>query len=1791
MQTPTISRSTTNALLPEATADSRPTADLQQRPEQPTQGSSHSLSGVGKRMLKNVGKLFQKPKAPQQKSSRPPSASNLKPSRRISDSEIAKNAARIAPLPGSRLQGSDGMRQSLLRPGPNAAGSSDTKVNESDKSPFFPKQTRRDNRRVRFNLPDDVQVHALGAQLPTALADDDAAIDAAREARLPGSRLQGSDGMRQSLLRPGPNAAGSSDTKVNESDKSLSLPSPSGPTLGRSAGGRFDLKEDGLVRSTQPQGAITLSADGKPDFSTFSTPGLAPLLGDILANPGQTYLAYQSKQGVHGHQLLEPNGHLLHLTQDDSALVLIRSSKETLQITGSPPSTVTLQREGGHVHINSSGERKTYELPGKAHIAHVTDVHQKHDGERLRVHEDRLHQFDPISARWHPPEGTEDTAFNSLTTGGNGSIYAKSDDVLVDLSSPLMPHAQIKDLKSFSVAPDSTAALLSGKETQTVLLADMTPGNGGLRREKTKTLELDGGQAEAAAIGLSVDRLFVADTQGRLYSADRSAFDNDDPLLRLVPEQEGYRLAGQPMGGHNSVSGFISGDDGRVHALIKNRQGEVHSHALDEQGSRLESGWNLSNALALDNVRGLTVPAAPEPADRLNLDRSGLVGLSAGRIQRWDATPQCWKDAGIKDIDRLQRGADSNAYVLKGGKLLKLTVSPEHPNLAFSPNTSLTPAPRSTKVEMGKEVEGLEDRVIIAFAMVSDKRFVALDDQNHLTAHHKNTKPVTLEVPSLESDIKSLSLDEKHNLYALTTTGELYSLSKEAWQAVKLADHLRAKWTPVPTPKGHPISAVYSNDDNVLSAQIEGAGGLGQLQFKGGKWQSFEPRPVEQNGLNDVHARIKRSNKTRRIPGTGLTAKAEVNVLGRGGMEKNNRPSTSEYIRANIYKNTLEMPRWMKNVGNHMKHRYRGREGLDAVYESESILFKQLELIHEAGGKPPAPGNDLKARIARLELGPEGATLVKELEALRDELEKHTYESLKAIGRGYGNLKSLGQHDGVLNMHGELTKSSIRTQFGKKLADLSSKLNFKSSGHNLVKEVENALAHVAPSANNPTARLLQELKNNGVKLSHQKADIPLGQRRDASEDHGLSKARLALDLVTLKSLGTLLDQIELLKPQSDMSTLQKKLATLRDTTYGENPVKQVTDMGFTDNAALESGYDAVKTFLKSFKKPDHAISVNMRAATGSKDQAELADKFKAMLKQLEHGYDEIGLQRSYGLNLTSPTTVLADMGMGPWPTAGATGNRNYILNAERDEGGITLYLFSEAASNISGGVGSGKDYWPGFFDENDPARSVDIGNDRKMTPNFRLGIDLTATAAASQRAGVVFNVRDEDIDGFVDDLFEGKLNPLQVLKKAVEHEAYEARRFNFDITAGGTAELRVGFGLSDKDSTSLSAVARLGIAANVTVNLLTYTDYSLTQKNDKKELREGGKNRPRWFNSLGLGGQARAQLGVTHTDPTNTPASTPGPKPATQSAANNMGVAGTVTVEAKTVKRVKFRYKVAMPITTENLSKLSDRLGEAFKDNTTKTRLAELADPLNSRYTGKSQEEAIQLQLDGLNELFADRPWQNDNQYKVVRELKRATVQQEASVNNHSVLDNARFETSKTDLSGLDQESILTKIMGSVKEASSPGNAARVAEFMRQDPKLSALLKEMVSSDGTLARVRLEPKDSLMDEIDEGSRKGTMTQSDLSNHLENRNNMRIKHLVIFHSAVQAENFTSPTPLASYNSGASLSVIKALARISFVYGEDQETPIGYTFDGEMSRPSEPLKNAALLLKQEGFELKT
>ncbi|WP_254152237.1 AvrE-family type 3 secretion system effector, partial [Pseudomonas syringae] len=606
MQAPTVNRNTGNVIAPEATARADNPSNIRQQTEQPTQRSSHSLGSMGKRLLKSVGKVFQKSRAPRQSAARPPSTQPPSSSPPRSSREAGRNTSRDTRLPDNPPPRDDPPPKSILRTRANTSG---TTKHEIERGSTRADTAPRNNRRVTFNLPQDQLTYSPSEQLAAEpMTDEEAVASAMRERRNPGGRLQGPDGTRESMQPVDPNTASSSGTQADDPDGPLARRNTG---LESSTGGSSELRSEQLMRDTRPQATIRLSADGKPDFSSFKTPGMAALLNDILAKPGQTYLAQQSEQGVQDHQLLQANGHLLHLAQGDSSLAVIRSSEPTLPVAGGKPPPVNMQREENHIHLDTLDGRRSQELPGKAHIAHLTDVHQTTNGDRLRVHEDRLCQFEPLTARWKPVDEIEDIAFNRLITGGNGSVYAKSDDVVVDLSSPFMRHADFKGLKSFSVAPDDTAALLSGSDVQTVLLTDMSPVIGGLTPKKTKTLELDGGQAQAAEVALSNDRLFIADTQGRLYSTDRSAFESNEPTLRLMPERAGYRLDDQPMGGHNSVSGFISGDDGRVHALIRNRQGEVHSHALDEQGAKLEIGWNLTNALVLDNTRGLTVMPAP----------------------------------------------------------------------------------------------------------------------------------------------------------------------------------------------------------------------------------------------------------------------------------------------------------------------------------------------------------------------------------------------------------------------------------------------------------------------------------------------------------------------------------------------------------------------------------------------------------------------------------------------------------------------------------------------------------------------------------------------------------------------------------------------------------------------------------------------------------------------------------------------------------------------------------------------------------------------------------------------------------------------------------------------------------------------------------------------------------------------------------------------------------------------------------------------------------------------------
>ncbi|WLG53797.1 AvrE-family type 3 secretion system effector [Pseudomonas sp. FP1742] len=1052
-------------------------------------------------------------------------------------------------------------------------------------------------------------------------------------------------------------------------------------------------------------------------------------------------------------------------------------------------------------------------------------------------------------------------------------------------------------------------------------------------------------------------------------------------------------------------------------------------------------------------------------------------------------------------------------------------------------------------------------------------------------------------------------MDQHSDLFALNDQGEAFQLDKEDWQASEAKPRPEAQWKKIATPDDEPLGSLRTGDDQQLNATLLHGDDKPLARQNNHDWKAVEPSESK-DVLGDLHGRLHDGVKTRRIPGTGLTARFTASALGRGGMETQNRVSTKEFITAHVFKPTLEMPRWVKATGDSLVHTAKGRDGLNEVYQAEGKVIKKLEAIADANTPLPATGEDLKSRIARLDLGPEGKELVEQLEGFRSELENHARKS----------TVHLGQSKGLLNEHGEFNPPSKRTALSMGMSDVARKLNINSSDHNLMQELQGALKKIGPSEENPTGELLGKLEEKGMKISHQKEEIPLGRRRNPSDDLALTKARLALDVVALKDLSDLVDKIENEQKQAQAQTpphpsqpaesprmrtaqimeYRDGLLQLRDVQYEEHPVKQVTDMGFRGHASLESTYDGLKAFIKGFSKTDHATSSNLRAATGSTTQKELAGTLKSALKQLDHGDDEISIQRSYGASLSTPFVGLIGKPLGPFPNGSVGAARTYTMNAERDGEGINVYILREGALSAKAGVGAGKDVLTDITGEK--SNSKPIGNDRTFQPAIRLDADVSATATGITRNGLVFKIADEDIDQFVDHLIDGKITPMELMKNGYSHEVQKGQRFNFDVNLSAIADARAGFGLSESGSTPLSAAARATGGASVNVNLLNYSDYSLVSTMDKGTRREGGMNRPRFFNNATAGIHLRTQIAGSHalvsgrsstTEQTNTAPAMPTKAPTAGSAGliSAPALSGSVTVESKTTKRVKFLFVEAQPLKESDVNSVSGDLKNAFKDKATEKELARLTEQSTSPASAEDPEKALESHLEGLNTYFAEKKPQNDEQYAALRALTKANNQHVAAKNHHNMLDNARFESSYTNLSRLDQNGVLTQLLSDLNPKHVESNAERITGFMAQDPKLNALIKHLQSTEGTLARVRLELKDGPADTVDIGSRNGTITNDDLSKMLGTRDNMRIKAITVFHSVTQPESFTTPTPLLSASSSASLSISKTLGKINFSYGEDQNVPKSYTLDGDIARTDAGTKALLTELKDAGLQLKS
>ena len=268
-------------------------------------------------------------------------------------------------------------------------------------------------------------------------------------------------------------SSASSQTSQGSSD---SFPGIEHPPLNRILARRFTGIDIDRIMAYNPArqatSSLEMSLDGKGKLRVGeNTPAaLRQLLQNTLGQPQRSYLAHHGQPD--GDQLLmDKQGNLLHLQQTPAAIAVLHSSrpcaaKQALDATlrGRVPG-YALSREGDTISVTAQGEenrtRRDLDVTGRAHLAQLTGIHEDSEGQRLRLHDDRLYRFDIRSQTWTPHPDDDGVPFKQLALQADGRIYALQGDALVDMSAdePREP-IEARDVRSFSVAADGIARSL-----------------------------------------------------------------------------------------------------------------------------------------------------------------------------------------------------------------------------------------------------------------------------------------------------------------------------------------------------------------------------------------------------------------------------------------------------------------------------------------------------------------------------------------------------------------------------------------------------------------------------------------------------------------------------------------------------------------------------------------------------------------------------------------------------------------------------------------------------------------------------------------------------------------------------------------------------------------------------------------------------------------------------------------------------------------------------------------------------------------------------------------------------------------------------------------------------------------------------------------------------------------------------------------------------------------------------------------------------------------------------------
>jgi len=687
---------------------------------------------------------------------------------------------------------------------------------------------------------------------------------------------------------------------------------------------------------------------------------------------------------------------------------------------------------------------------------------------------------------------------------------------------------------------------------------------------------------------------------------------------------------------------------------------------------------------------------------------------------------------------------------------------------------------------------------------------------------------------------------------------------------------------------------------------------------------------------------------------------------------------------------------------------------------------------------------------------------------------------------------------------------------------------------------------VLPIEDSRTETLLQDFVRLGVNISHQKTEIPLGRQRDSNDFTGLSKARLVLDTLTLKALNQLVEKLELaadsVPNQAQIARLQESLTALRDNRYGGNPVKQYTDMGFTHHQTLEATYDSIKAYMKAFRKKDHGVSTTMRTLMKTRNQNELQQKLNEVILSLRKG-ESLSFGRKYGAATNLKFMFNAILTPSLFLGSKVGSDRTYDLSFSRTDKGIQVSFGRSFATSLNTFFEVGYDLLPDVFGK----LTNDLDNNREMRLIFRvLKGQLDLTRQNTTQNGLSFTIiSEEELSLFVNDMFQNSLNPLEIFKKGMGNGVKESSKTTFDVDLSVGSEFRLETDINGGENQY--SFMRISAGVNSQANLMNTTkEHSVTRDKDSTK-NVASHNRPRFLNKASAG----ASLGSNFLKA----ASTDGGNFRGEDKVRELSVE--ISVDDRTSTKSEMRFKRHLQLKKDGLARIFEQLREHFTCPLSGAALQTF-----------SQFEAPEEQLDALYHFFSKYTPENEGQFSALNQLHDAAVKQWAAKRNIRLPGELTYSTSYTKLSHLNQDSMLDTIVSNLSPKSQPTISQQIKHIMTNDKELDTLIKSLQKNRNCKANVVMELKDEVKKRAELELLNGTMLPQDAVALLKHPENVRIKSIGVTQIVGKSEGFSIPF-LVTGSSSASLAMEKTMGKVTFNYGRDQNKPLAYSTEGEVS----------------------